>query len=58
LLIQVYFGSHLTDVELLRVLEHTRDDASERMRGYTAIYKSVTSQPSSIDDPRAVFLPC
>lgn len=56
LLIQVYFGGHLTDSELLHVLKHTRDEACERIRVYTAIYETVMSQPRSIDDPRAVFL--
>lgn len=55
-LVQVYFGGHLTDAELLPVLQHNLQAAEEQLAGFTALYQSQAGRPNPLADQRAVFL--
>jgi PadR family transcriptional regulator, regulatory protein AphA len=55
-LIQIYFGSKLSDEELLGLLQHRLKVAEEQLAVYEAIYQAVQNTPSKVNDPRSVFL--
>ena len=55
-LIQVFFGGKLSDEELLNLLRHEKKTAEESLLAYDAVYQAATAQPSSINDPRAIYL--
>jgi PadR family transcriptional regulator AphA len=55
-LIQIYFGSRLSDDELLSLLRRELKVTEERLAIYDAIYKNSVSAPGKINDERTIFL--
>ncbi|MCA9925501.1 MAG: PadR family transcriptional regulator [Anaerolineales bacterium] len=55
LLIQMFFGGHLTDSELINVLQHEMGAIEERLAIYADIYADSTDRLSHAKDPRAMF---
>ncbi len=55
-LIQVYFGSQLSDDELLKVFRHKLTKTEEQLAVYESVLRVIQSTPSKINDPRAIFL--
>jgi len=55
-LIQVYFGSKITDQELTALLEHEIHDMEERLSLYLSIYKFQQGRMKTCENTRALFL--
>jgi PadR family transcriptional regulator AphA len=55
-LIQVYFGSKLSDEELLGLLQHRLRASEDRLAVYQEVYQASKNFPSKVNDPGAVFL--
>ena len=55
-LIQVYFGSQLSDEELLSLIQHRLKVTEERLAVYQAVYQASKNYPSKVTEPRSIFL--
>lgn len=55
-LIQVFFGSQLSDTELLHVLQGELQTVEQKLAAYTAVYETAVLQTPSPTNPRAWFL--
>jgi PadR family transcriptional regulator AphA len=56
LLIQLFFGGHLTDDELLGLLQSEAQAVEERLAVYAEIYTGAVNRLAQANDPRALFL--
>ncbi len=54
-LIQVYFGSKLSDEEILNLLTLKLKEIEERLAVYEAVYQITQNTPSKVTDPRTIF---
>jgi PadR family transcriptional regulator, regulatory protein AphA len=55
-LVQLFFGSQLSDDELLALLRREAKFAEEQLATFTQIYQSSMSRAAQTSDPRAFFL--
>jgi PadR family transcriptional regulator, regulatory protein AphA len=55
-LIQIYFGSRISDDELLGLLRGELKVTEERLAVYEAVYQANKNTPGRVTDERAVFL--
>lgn len=55
-LIQVFFGSKLSDAELLKLLRHEKQAAEENLLTYRAVHQASSARAASTPDARAFYL--
>lgn len=56
LLIQVFFGSYLTNDELLALFQHEIQEIEERLAVYSRLYTDTQERYHQLDDFRPIFL--